>query len=223
MTVSTHIHESWFELLGYLFDSDAMKQVEREVLSRTISPLKEVVFKAFRLSPNRIKVVIMGQDPYPNPLHATGMAFGVGDYISEERLPLSLKVIMNQLEADYLHFDTSLEHWEEQGVFLINAALTCDAFKIGSHYDVWDGFTAKLVQTLSAQTDQIVWVFWGKKAQSFEQHLTTNSKVIKSSHPAAEKHGIVFDGKFDEINKTLESLGELPINWLKSPYDDLPF
>jgi len=172
---------------------------------------------------NDIKIVILGQDPYPNPKHANGLAFATKQVDFNKR-PYSLKIIVDDLywiDQNVLidkEFDQSLLNWEKQGIFLINTSLTVMQGKPGSHSKYWDWFTTEVIRYLSQRRDNIIWFAWGKHAQSKTDILVNNDThiVFKSTHPAAARYGHEFNftNKFIQANEYLKEWGKDPIQWV---------
>jgi len=176
----------------------------------------------------------VGQDPYPNG-EATGLAFGVR---TSSPMPASLKIINKELRRTGFQPDTlywrTLEHWEKQGVFLLNLSLTVEAKRAGSHMGFWYWFAREVIQVISIQ-QKPVWMLWGAKAQSFKDHiqkpkviyasqweaddLAKSNVVLEAPHPAAELYSDQktkqFSGcdHFNLCNQILEIKGQQIINW----------
>ena len=145
-----------------------------------VSPAKENVLRFFQLDPSKIKVIILGQDPYPTPGVANGRAFAVNKNVKE---PQSLKNVFKELiEVNgYYETDKTLEHWENQGVLLLNTSLTVKHFKPNSHKEYWKDFTNKLITWLD-QNLKVTWVLWGNEAKKYQKNL--RNKVIFDAHPS---------------------------------------
>lgn len=200
-------------------------------------PKLEDIFNVFQMPMNEVKVVILGQDPYPKEGQATGYAFAVPEDVS---IPLSLKLIGQEIhkdEATAIHNPhvlpvnpkwRTLEHWRDEGVFLLNAALTVERNKPGSHAGYWNYFTHKVVEIISKEIKP-VWLLWGANARGMMAYIhqpyrydgpaTVFGDVnycLVASHPASERHGT---GKFlgcdhfNQCNEILECQGKTPINW----------
>lgn len=159
-------------------------------------PLIGRVFKDF--DPHKIKAVIIGQDPYPQPGVADGLAFSCS--LTNKTQP-SLDILLEELESSMypglfqIHDNrmTDLSHWHEQGVLLINASLTCNAYQPGSHREVWKEFISNFVYELSEINSNIVWSFLGKVAQEHikDLHPFSYKAAIEYPHPAAQAYGKV--------------------------------
>jgi len=178
------------------------------------------ILRCLHLDPDLIKCVIVGQEPYPQPGIATGLAFGCNDTIQP-----SLNIILRELIKEYPFmddtFDISLEQWEKQGVLLLNSSLSCEQFKPGSHSKLWEPFMTGLFEILDdfkltrESTNSLVFVFLGKQAQLFEALVSEafHYKIMRY-HPAAETHGSCrFEGFFGEVNKCLIQSNQETIGW----------
>lgn len=184
----------------------------------TCFPPKTLVFQAFELTPpEKIKVVILGQDPYHQPGQANGLAFSVRPGVS---LPMSLVNIFTELKDNYgctISQNGDLTKWAQQGVFLLNTILTVRQHQALSHQDQgWETFTDRVLQYLNQLDQHIVYVLWGKKAQS-KQSLLNNDRhrIITSSHPSpySAYYGFFGSRVFAKINAFLVSYNLDPIVW----------
>ena len=189
------IHSSWSPILGEL-NLEPMLKLNYEILPNSVYyPNKEQIFRVFRKPLQDIKVVILGQDPYPTPGNANGLAFAVNE---NKKVPVSLNNIRKELADNYplsLPFAgdwQTLEHWEEQGVFLLNTALTVESGKAGSHLKYWESFINKVVWYIGS-FHPTIWMLWGRKAQSFTKNIP-KSKI------------------FEVKNYSKETISEIPIN-----------
>jgi uracil-DNA glycosylase len=213
------------KLRGFIQSSDFDKILEalyqqREAGKRFTPPLKDV-FKAFEQCPEKdLKVVIIGQDPYPSMNVADGIAFSCS---RTGKLQPSLKFIFEEIERTvYQEWPTyqepDLTRWAKQGVLLINTALTCEIDKVGSHYDIWNDFIMYLLDMLNLTNSGIIFILLGAKAQELEAVLGQNHYILKASHPASAVYsGHKWDCK-DVFNKTNEIIvanngPEFKINW----------
>ena len=200
-----------------------LSQVREERKHFTVYPLKGDVFKAFELAnPEKIKVVILGQDPYPGyeifqnqeiP-YAMGLSFSVKAGLS---LPKSLVNIFRELENDLgiVRKDGDLSDWLEQGVFLLNSHLTVRKSVPLSHDFIrWDIFTRRTLEYLLTVNPDLIFILWGKKAELAVAGLNIKHKII-SSHPSPlAAHRSFFGSKpFSRTNAILQELGEKTINW----------
>lgn len=196
--------------------------VKKEYSSKTIFPPKDLIFNAFsKTSWDKVKVVIIGQDPYPNPGDAMGLSFSVP---KTQNIPGSLRNIYKCLEKDNKikfirpkHGD--LEAWAEQGVFMLNATLTVECKKANSHQKKsnWSKFTDFVIKQISLQKKNIVFLLWGNFAINKSSLIDTNKHlIIKNIHPsplAQNKGDFTNSQQFSETNDYLIKNGIEPINW----------
>ena len=181
---------TWYEFLKEELESDyfknLIKKVKLEYKEKTIYPKYEDIFKAFRLCDiNKIKVVIIGQDPYHGVNQANGLAFSVEDNI---KTPPSLKNIFLELKNDLNIEKTnnSLDNWARQGIFLINSVLTVEKDKPGSHKMLnWERFTDYVIKVISEKKENIVFILLGNYAKS-KKNLIDEKKhlIIETTHPS---------------------------------------
>ena len=186
---------------------------------KKVYPKPSEYFNAFNSTPiEDVRVVIIGQDPYHGPGQAHGVSCSVPEGVA---LPPSLLNIYKELSAD-LGVETpksgDLTHWAKQGVLLLNATLSVEAHKAGSHQKRgWETFTDKAIEVLSEMGDGIVFVLWGAYAQKKGEIIDeSRHKVLKAPHPSPlSAHRGFFGSKpFSQINNYLESVGEAPIRWV---------
>ena len=196
--------------------------VKKEYETKTIFPPKNLIFNAFIKTPwDRVKVVIIGQDPYPNPGDAMGLSFSV---TKTQRIPGSLNNIYKCLEKDKkLNFvrpkHGDLSSWSEQGVFLINATLTVECRKANSHQKKsgWAKFTDFVIKQISLQKKNIVFLLWGNFAIAKSSLIDSNKHlIIKNIHPsplAQSKGDFSKSEQFSQTNEYLVKNGLETINW----------
>jgi uracil-DNA glycosylase len=214
------IDSSWVDVLGPVqSDLDNISgYLNREIaLGHQFLPAVENIMRAFQLPFDSVKVVIVGQDPYPTPGDAVGLSFSV----SPERTPLprSLKNIFTELQSD-LGCDQpgngDLSPWVTQGVLLLNRVLSVHAGEAGSHRGIgWGKVTLQALSALNARTEKpLVAVLWGKDAITAEETLS-NAVIIKSVHPSplSASRGFFGSKPFSKVNNALAELGQAPINW----------
>ena len=184
------IEPTWQKVLNKEFKAPYFKElisfVKKAYANKTIYPKGSDIFKAFDLCPlNQVKVVLLGQDPYHGPGQAHGLCFSVPKGIAH---PPSLKNILKELNSDVGISKTSgdLTTWAKQGVLLLNATLTVDASKAGSHQKRgWETFTDAVIKTISQEKENVVFILWGSYAQKKEQLIDgTKHHIIKSVHPS---------------------------------------
>ena len=188
-----------------------------------VYPNKQDVFKAFRIiEPSECRVVFIGQDPYPQRGIATGIVFANKRDTPEEDYSPSLKVIKNSiksLEKPNLvyNFDPTLESWAKQGILMLNASLTVEANKVGSHVMMWRKFMTKLVNNLSKYNKDIIFVLFGSLAQTFIPYIHSDNYIVEK-HPAyyARTNTLMSSDVFTEINKRLKEIGTNEIVWCQN-------
>lgn len=216
------LNQQWKHLLREEMEKDYFLSlidfVQNEYETKIIYPPKELIFEALnQTSFSATKVVIIGQDPYHGPGQANGLSFSVNDGI---KLPPSLKNIYKELKADMdIDISTSgnLLNWAQQGVLLLNATLTVEAAKAGSHQKKgWETFTDAVIQHLSDNGEHLVFILWGAYAQKKGQHINRDKHhVIESPHPSPlGAYRGFFDSKpFSKANTYLAKSGKETINW----------
>ena len=193
----------------------------------TLCPALPNVFRAFKLCPCReCRVVFIGQDPYPQKGVATGILFGNSKETPEDKLSPSLEVVKEaavnyEIPHQELEFDNTLESWARQGILMINSALTCEIDNIGSHVLNWRQFTLKLLRNMSAKESGIVYVLFGRQAQSFKAYInTTCNDIIEVEHPAyfARTGKKMPYSVFTRINELLYNRYGEKIEWYKEKF-----
>ncbi len=217
INLQTQLEVSWRKLLMTKLNNFQSLTDFINAESEIIYPPIELVFNAFNLCPfNQVKVVIIGQDPYHGENQANGLCFAVNDGI---KIPPSLRNIFKELQAD-LDIDIStsgnLTRWAEQGVLLLNSILTVQANKAASHRNKgWEQFTDTVIQCISDQREQVVFLLWGNYAHQKGNIIDTNKHyVLKSAHPSPLSARNFFGNKhFSKTNKYLQDSGQIPINW----------
>ena len=217
------IEPSWKEVLSSEFDKPyfaglaAALHAEKD-RGLTIYPPGSKIFNAFALTPfDKVKVVLLGQDPYHNPGQAEGLSFSVPSGVP---LPPSLKNIYKEISddigVDMSHKDGSLRGWAEQGVFLLNAILTVRAGAAASHSRLgWQTFTDAVIQTISDRRQGIVFLLWGNFARSKKALIDTSRHyVLEAAHPSPLAGGAFFGCRhFSKTNEILINNGSQPIDW----------
>lgn len=194
----------------------AAKVDARIAAGATVLPAPDDIFNALTLTPlDRVKVVILGQDPYPTPGDANGLAFS---YVGPRRLPASLKVIVAELtEPGAKPTAGDLTPWARQGVLLLNAALTVEAGKAGAHLRLgWSALTDQAVAAVSARAEPAVFLLWGAQARARAALVDTGRHgVIETGHPSPLNRARDFPGSrpFDAANAWLEARSLAPIDW----------
>lgn len=222
-TLNPVIDEQWKELLKEEFNAPYFLELKdfllKEKLKSTIFPPGRLIFNAFNLTPaDKVRVVILGQDPYHGAGQAHGLCFSVPDGIN---LPPSLKNIYKELSSD-LGFaparNGNLEKWARQGVLLLNATLTVRANQAGSHQNRgWEKFTDSVISGLSSNFSSIVFMLWGRYAQAKESLIDIQKHyVLKAAHPSpfSAYNGFFGCSHFSSANKYLVSQGKEPVDWV---------
>jgi len=216
------IEQSWKEVLQSEFDKPYFRAISSRLHSELnagniIYPPGTKIFNAFELTPfNKVKVVILGQDPYHGPGQAEGLSFSVPQGIKP---PPSLLNIYKELSSDLgvsINKDGSLIAWAKQGVFLLNAILTVRASEATSHSDIgWQIFTDAVIKALSDGRDGIIFLLWGNYARSKKALIDCNRHyVLEAAHPSPLARGAFFGCKhFSKTNEILISNGQEPIDW----------
>jgi uracil-DNA glycosylase len=221
--ISSQIHPSWKEALQEEFTKEYFIRLqqflqEEKLSGNIIYPPKPLIYNAFNITPiEKVKVVILGQDPYHGPGQAHGLSFSVHRGIA---FPPSLRNIFKELKSD-LNIDPplfgDLERWAEQGVFLLNAILTVKANSPASHQKIgWENFTDAVIEAISKQREGVVFILWGAFAQGKEIIIDQNKHfIIKSPHPSPFSAAKGFFGSkpFSRTNQYLKSVGKDGIDW----------
>jgi len=218
------LEPGWFEVLKDEFEKPYMKSLkdflqQEKQAGFTIFPKGSDIFNAFKHTPfEKVKVVILGQDPYHGVGQAHGLSFSVQKGVVP---PPSLKNIYKELASEFPDFKTpshgELTSWANQGVMLLNATLTVRAHTAGSHQNKgWEQFTDKVISELSAKRSGLVFILWGNYAKQKES-LIDQSKhfIIKSAHPSpfSAYNGFFGSKPFSKTNEILVKEGKDPINW----------
>jgi len=220
--MAVRLEKSWKALLGDEFDKPYFKDlsefVHEEYKKSTVYPPAKFIFNALDSLPvDKVKVVILGQDPYHEPGQAHGLSFSVPDGTA---LPPSLQNIYKELESDLgitRKESGNLERWVKEGVLLLNATLTVRAHQAGSHQNKgWEQFTDAVIHHLAGSKENLVFILWGNYAQRKGAFIDTGKHlVIKSAHPSplSAYNGFFGSKPFSKTNEYLESHGQKPIMW----------
>lgn len=216
------IEQSWKDALAGEFDKPYFASLVRflhheKAAGKKIYPPGSQIFKAFELTPvDRLKVVILGQDPYHGPGQAHGLSFSVPAGIPA---PPSLKNIFKEIESDLgirMSGYPNLEKWASQGVLLLNAVLTVQAGAAASHSKIgWEEFTDAVIRYVSDKCDGVVFLLWGNFARG-KSALIDKSRhhVLEAAHPSPLARGAFFGCRhFSQTNAILASQGRTPIDW----------
>jgi uracil-DNA glycosylase len=212
------IEPSWKEVLEQEFEKDYFVKlaefVKEEYKTSTVYPPSKFIFRAFWETPfDKVKVVILGQDPYHGDGEANGLCFAVNNGV---RLPPSLQNIYKEIKRD-LGTSGDVSRWAKQGVLLLNSTLTVRANTPGSHQKRgWEEFTDMVIKVLSEKRDNLVFILWGKYAQDKGKVIDdTKHLVLKSPHPSpfAAHSGFFGSKPFSQTNTYLIFNGKEPIGW----------
>ncbi len=219
---NVQIEESWKQVLQKEFEKDYFKTLAdflrtEKKAGKKIYPPGPLIFNAFNKTPfGQVKVVILGQDPYHNPGEAMGLSFSVPRGV---RTPPSLVNIYKELYNDLeipLAVHGNLTAWAEQGVFLLNAMLTVEHKKAGSHRQSgWQFFTDAVIRILSEERENLVFMLWGNFARQKKDLIDGHKHLIlEAAHPSPLARGAYFGSRhFSKANQYLEKNKISPINW----------
>lgn len=195
-----------------------LKKLQKDYAKETVYPPSELIFNAFNYTSfENVKVVLLGQDPYHGPGQAHGLCFSVPEGIKP---PHSLINIFKELKNDLdmpVPSHGNLEKWAAQGVLLLNTTLTVKAKNPLSHHGLgWEIFTGEVIKILSSQKKGLVFLLWGRNAQTKEELIdTTKHYILKSAHPSpfSAANGFFGCNHFSKTNEILTSEGFKPIEW----------
>lgn len=219
---NVQIEESWKNVLSEEFDKDYFKTMVEFLRSekksgKKVYPPGQLIFNAFNITPfEKVKVVILGQDPYHNPGEAMGLSFSVPRGV---KTPPSLVNIYKELYNDLkipLAVHGDLTFWAEQGVFLLNAMLTVEHKRAGSHRKSgWQNFTDAVIRKLSEERESLVFMLWGNFAKQKKELIDGHKHLIlEAAHPSPLARGAYFGSRhFSKANYYLEQKSISPINW----------
>lgn len=220
---------TWSEVVDTKMVSEVLNKVYRE--NKPFCPKPENIFRAFSiLPPDKVRVVLVGQDPYPQKGVATGVLFANKENTPEDKLSPSLKVIKNSLlrllqnsEKEF-NFDPTFIPLVKQGVLMINSALTVEMNKPGSHSMIWRPFISTLLRNLSNMNHNIIFVLFGSQARTFRPYINKENFCVELVHPAyyaraggeeQQEGESVYEGVWRSINALLTSMGEKEICWIQ--------
>lgn len=221
--MDVNIESTWKKHLGAEFDKqyfiDLTQFVREEYRRQTCYPPGKLIFNAFNLCPfDKVKVVIIGQDPYHEPGQAQGLSFSVNDGVP---FPPSLINIFKEIQLDLgtpMPASGNLTRWAEQGVLLLNATLTVRAHQAASHQRKgWEEFTDAAIKALNAEREHLVFILWGGYARSKAPLIDASRHLIlQSVHPSplsANRGGWFGNHHFSRANEYLQAYGMQPIQW----------
>ena len=222
--MSVKIDESWKRLLESEFNSEYFKKlisfIKEEYSVFKCYPKGSEIFNAFDCCPiNKLKVVIIGQDPYHGINQANGLCFSVNKGISHPPSLINIfKEIENDLNFKFESNNGDLSKWANQGVMLLNATLTVREALAGSHQNKgWEIFTDKVIEIISNETNNTVFLLWGSFAKKKRKLIDVSKhKILESGHPSplSANRGYWFGNKhFSKCNEYLDSYGKKKIDW----------
>lgn len=222
MIMKPFIHNDWWDVLEPEFHQAYYSQLhnflKNEYQHQTIYPEMHHIFEAFNWTPfSEVKVVILGQDPYHGPHQAHGLSFSV---LPGVQVPPSLQNIYKELKNDLGYEPVKhgyLEKWAKQGVLLLNSVLTVRDGQAFSHRGKgWEQLTDAAIKALSDRAQPVVFILWGRAAQSKIKLINTDTNIVlKSVHPSplSANRGFFGSKPFSKTNEALEAMGEKPIDW----------
>jgi uracil-DNA glycosylase len=211
MSLFDQLHPAWQLLLRDY--KDLLEEIESKINLDNITPDRNNILAAYRLDPSEIKVVIFGQDPYPTPGNAQGLAFSVPE---TKAIPASLRNIFKEVSSDCasaIAQNGDLTRWVDQGVFLLNRILTTEPGTSLAHQGIgWEKFTEATAEIIGK--GNIVGIFWGSKALELSKYFN-QALAVTSAHPSplSAYRGFFGSKPFTKVNAILEQQGKTPINW----------
>ena len=220
--MNVQIEEGWKQALAPEFEKPYFKEltdfVRQEYHTTTVYPPGKLIFNAFDLCPfDKVKVVIIGQDPYHGPGQAHGLCFSVNDGVP---FPPSLQNIFKEIHDDLgtpVPASGNLTRWAQQGVLLLNATLTVRAHQAGSHQGKgWETFTDAAIRVLADSREHLVFILWGSYAQKKGAFIDRQKHLVLTSvHPSplSAYHGFFGNKHFSRTNAYLVEHGKAPIQW----------
>ena len=212
----------WMRVIDKRELESVLSKLGPEYKRKPICPAQNDVFKAFKVCPyDKLKVVMLSQDPYPQKGVATGILFGNKEGTRDKDLSPSLQIIKEaainfEIPHNCIIFDPTLESWAKQGILMINSALTVEMNKIGSHVMLWRPFIASLLKKLSENDTGIIYVLFGKQAQTFKPYINKQfNTVLEENHPAyfARTGEAMPHTVFEQISKLTKEMYGMPITW----------
>ncbi len=215
------IRKSWFEILNDEFNKEYFKKLQsflkNEYKSYEIYPSEDKIFNSLNHVPlDKIKVVIIGQDPYHEPGQAQGLSFSVPENVD---IPPSLVNIMQEIENDLnikCEKNGNLERWANQGVLLLNTVLTVRKGQANSHKEKgWEILTKKIIEIIGKREKPVVFMLWGSYAQKYSDLIAPQHLILKAPHPSplSAYRGFFGCKHFSKCNDFLIKNGETPIDW----------
>lgn len=222
--MNVKIEPSWEKILTWEFEKeyfwDIKSFLKKEIESgKTIYPHPKNIFAAFEYTPvDKLKVVILGQDPYHGTNQAHGLSFSVQEWV---KVPPSLKNIYKEIQNEYPDFEIpesgNLEHWAKQWILLLNSILTVEASKAASHSNIgWEEFTDAVIKNISEHCEGIVFLLWGNFSRSKKGLIDENKHfILESPHPSpfSAYNWFFGNGHFKNCNDILQKQGKDEIEW----------
>ena len=212
----------WMRVIDKRELESVLSKLGPEYKRKPICPAQNSVFKAFEVCPyDKLKVVMLGQDPFPQKGVATGILFGNKKGTRDEDLSPSLQIVKEaainfEIPHNCIIFDPTLESWAKQGILMINSALTVEMNKIGSHVMLWRPFIASLLKKLSENKTGIIYVLFGKQAQTFKPYINKQFNIVlEENHPAyfARTGEAMPHTVFEQISKLTKEMYGMAISW----------
>lgn len=218
MSTINDYFKDWINYLDTKELFKVMQILDSEYKTKRISPNKGDVFKVFNLCEYKnLRVIILGQDPYPQSDVANGIMFGTNKKIFTPTLKVITESLINpeKVEHESYFIDTSLESWLKQGVLLLNSSLTVEENKIGTHTMLWRNFISSFISKVSESNPGLVFILLGNQAKTFKPYIHKNCYVLLEQHPLhfVRTNSKMPDTIFKEANRILKSSNNIKINW----------
>ena len=217
MTAEEYFND-WFKFINKQKLKSVLDSINTQYNNKQCEPAYNNIFKVFNITPyDKLKVVFLGQDPYPQKDIATGIAFANKKDCLELSPSLNVlkeAVIDFEIPHNYITFDPTLEEWSKQGILLLNASLTVERNKPNSHCLIWKSFTETFLDKLSLYNPGLIYVLWGKYAQSFKDCIH-NGIIMEVHHPSyyARTHTKLPHSFFVELDKVIKEQYDEEILW----------
>jgi len=194
------IPDDWYLKLRHYIESEEFTKLAKYVSERRkhidVFPASSEIFRAFKLTPyGNLRVVIIGMDPYPTIYNEKPVACGLS-FAPRDRnyVPPSLRKMYDRIKEDFYKeemtfpVDLDIEYWAKQGVLMLNAALTVEHGKPGSHMKVWTNWTEEVIKAINEYSSGVIFCLWGKDAQAFKEKIGNHHIVLEAEHPVAAKY-----------------------------------
>ena len=212
MRLIEQLPTSWIDFLN--LEKTYFDEIEKKISGEELNPKKEKIFAAFNIKPEEVKVVIIGQDPYPDPENANGLAFSIDPNIN--KLPPTLRNIKKELSDDLgieLSQSGDLSSWVNSGVLLLNRILTTRKFESLAHQNFgWENFTDLVIHKLSEKS--VVFLLWSKYSQQVSKFIKPENQIL-GAHPSplSAYRGFFGSKPFSKVNDKLKEKKLSPIDW----------